>query len=173
MNNGSGWVLENIESLRADISKYKPFSGGSYIELDDKIKNKKCCINPKNDDQECFKWAILAGKYHKEIKSNPERINNLRLFENKINWSMLKYPVNNDMINNFEKANDIPINIYELDINNDDVKIIYNHKIISNNKIINLLLIENDNNSHYVYIKSLGALIRNGTHTLLPCDKCL
>lgn len=175
MNNGSGWVIENIEFLRVDFSKYKPFSGGSYIELDERIKNKKCCINPKNEDEQCFKWCVIVGKYLDEIKHHPERVNNLKKYEDKIDWSMLEYPVNNDMISEFEKANDIPINIYELNDNKEDIdiKIIYNHKIISNNKIINLLLIENEEKSHYVYIKSLSGLIRSGTHTLIPCDKCL
>ena len=43
--------------------------GGSYIELPDYIKNKKACVNIKNTDEKCFKWAILASKHYHEFKS--------------------------------------------------------------------------------------------------------
>ena len=65
--------------LRADISKFESFNGASYIPLPDIIKNKKCCINPKNlNDNKCFLYSFIIGKHHNEIKNHPEEIYNLR-----------------------------------------------------------------------------------------------
>ena len=32
-NKGSGWVVENIGDLYLDVANYKPFKGGTFIEL--------------------------------------------------------------------------------------------------------------------------------------------
>ena len=31
-------------------------------------------INPKDSDEDCFKWAITTTLHHKEIEHHPERI---------------------------------------------------------------------------------------------------
>ena len=33
-----------------------------------------------NDDEECFKWSVIAALKWTDIKSNPERVSNLRKF---------------------------------------------------------------------------------------------
>ena len=43
-------TIDNILSLTANISKYVPFFGATYIPLPEKIKYKKSIINPKNKD---------------------------------------------------------------------------------------------------------------------------
>ena len=58
-----------IEKLSIKTAKSKALIGGSYIELPDYIKNKKACVNIKNNDEKCFKWAILASKHYHEFKS--------------------------------------------------------------------------------------------------------
>ena len=41
INNGSGWVIELIESQYINISTYRPLSGSSYIDLTVELKNSK------------------------------------------------------------------------------------------------------------------------------------
>ena len=38
------------------------------------LANKKAIINPRKEDQECFKWAVIAASRWEEIGNNPERI---------------------------------------------------------------------------------------------------
>jgi hypothetical protein len=52
-NNGSGWDIDQINFIEIKTTKYKPFKGGSYIESPEWIRNKKCCINVKNEDNQC------------------------------------------------------------------------------------------------------------------------
>jgi hypothetical protein len=57
---GSGYTIEFIDGLLLGIYKYIPMTTSSYIELPAYIDRKRATINPQSDDQQCFKWAILA-----------------------------------------------------------------------------------------------------------------
>ena len=58
INEGSGWIVELIESQYINISTYRPLSGSSYIKLPVELKSpKKGLINIKNNDQKCFLWC--------------------------------------------------------------------------------------------------------------------
>ena len=48
INNGSGWIIELIESQYINISTYRPLSGGSYMTLSVELKSpRKGLINCK------------------------------------------------------------------------------------------------------------------------------
>ena len=54
--------------------------GSSYLLLPDWTDKKKAMINPQNDDEECFKWAVIAALEWTDIKFHPEHVSNLRNF---------------------------------------------------------------------------------------------
>ena len=58
---GSGWTLQANQSLILEMTDYRPIGGSSFIELPKNIYDTKSIVNVKNDDQECFKWAVLAA----------------------------------------------------------------------------------------------------------------
>ena len=37
-------------------------------------------INPRNDDEECFKWSVIAADRSMDIGSHPERVSNPKEF---------------------------------------------------------------------------------------------
>ncbi|XP_017494371.1 PREDICTED: uncharacterized protein LOC108382510, partial [Rhagoletis zephyria] len=90
---GSGWTFLSTKFLTISINEYKPLTGSSYIELPKWIQSKKAVINVKNDDQECFKWAILS-------------------FENKLNFRGISFPTSINQISKYEEQNDLVINVY-------------------------------------------------------------
>ena len=60
INNGSGWIIESIESQYINISTYRPLVGSPYIDLPIELKHsKKGLINIKNNDQKCFYGVML------------------------------------------------------------------------------------------------------------------
>ena len=59
--NDSDYLFHGIVSLVVDIHEVELIRGGSYIKLPEWIENKHAVLNPKNDDDECFKWAVIAG----------------------------------------------------------------------------------------------------------------
>ena len=73
INNGSGWIIELIESQYINISTYRPLSGSSYIDLPVELKNlRKGLINIKNKDKKCFLWCHV--RYINPSKEHSERI---------------------------------------------------------------------------------------------------
>ena len=60
VSEGSGWVIDRIESHYLNITLYKPLRGSSYIKLPAKLGNsRKGLINIKNEDNECFRWCHI------------------------------------------------------------------------------------------------------------------
>ena len=61
-----------MESLDRHTVKYTPLGGSSYIPLPGFLAAKKTIINLKNEDDECFKWAITRAL--NPVEKNSERI---------------------------------------------------------------------------------------------------
>ena len=73
INNGSGWIIESIESQYINISIYRPLAGNSYIDLSIELNYpKKGLINIENNDQKCFLWCHVRNI--NPSKEHPGRI---------------------------------------------------------------------------------------------------
>ena len=73
INEGSGWIVESIESQYINISTYQQLSGSSYMKLPVELRNQtKGLINIKNKDQKCFLWCHV--RHINSPKEHPERI---------------------------------------------------------------------------------------------------
>ena len=60
VSEGSGWVIDRIDSHYINVTTYTPLHGSSYIELPTELRNpKKGLINIKNKDDECFRWCNI------------------------------------------------------------------------------------------------------------------
>ena len=60
VSEGSGWVIDQIDSHYINVTLYKPLNGSSSIELPTELRNpKKGLINIKNKDAECFRWCHI------------------------------------------------------------------------------------------------------------------
>ena len=88
----SNFVFESVDLLYYNLHKISLNKGRLYIDSPDWIKNKKATINPKNKDNECFKYAIIASLNHEKIKNNPERISNLKSFIDHYKWKNTEFP---------------------------------------------------------------------------------
>ena len=72
INEGSGWIIEFIESQYINISTYRPLSGSSYIDLPVELSPRKGLINIKNKDKKCFLWCHV--RHINPPNEHPERI---------------------------------------------------------------------------------------------------
>ena len=68
----SNWGFHSVLSLDIHTVKYEPLGGSSYILLPAFLAAKKAIINLKNEDDECFKWAIIRAL--NPVENHPERI---------------------------------------------------------------------------------------------------
>lgn len=159
----SGWSLVKIHYFFVETFSIKPVRGSSYIPTPEKFKNPKCgLINIQNDDVECFKWCM---KYHQTKKSKrDDRISALKKVNDKFIYNNMNFPAGWDDIKKFEENNNISVFVYT--ITSDDKIIreyIGNPDFISNDSV-NLLRVESEEKSHYVYIKHLPRLLNLNAH---------
>ena len=155
---GSGWSFVKVENLVLHTSIWNPVNAGSYIDLPPFLKNKYAIINMKNEDNKCFKWCVLRALYPKN--KNAERIDkDLKNKENTLNMKGIRYPVNFRDVDRFESQNP-EISITILGYNKDErVYPLKISKYTGAKHDIVLLLIKNEENSHYCLVKNLSALI--------------
>ena len=165
----SGWVWKKNIKININIFKYQPIKGSSYIELPAFIHYKKACVNIKNQDQKCFLWSVIRNTLDAS-PGNPNRRTKEDLEEAKKYDSWTKYPMEINDIPKFEKEFNKSINVYtyETKFSNKthtkkvDIFPIYTTKNFFENydNMINLLLINDGKNTHYVLIKHITRLLR-------------
>ena len=93
INQGSGWIIEEIHNQYLNISSYSPLIGNTYIELPNELKHsKKGLINIQNDDNKCFLWCHV--KHLNLIDKNPQRITKReKEFVNNLNYKDIDVPI--------------------------------------------------------------------------------
>ena len=158
----SKFAFDEVLHIDVDFHQLNLTRGLSYLPLPDCLACKKAIINPKNADQECFKWAVIAASRWEGIGNNPERISKLKRFKADFDWSGVGFPVSFRDIKGFESRNQISINILAIE----DRQIYICRKGGNYEHSINLMLIMENNRKHYVAIKSLSKLLskQNSKH---------
>ena len=89
---GSEFVYDSVDALYYNLNKVSLSRGGPYIDSPKRIKNKKATINPKNNDDKCFQYALTVALNYERIKDNPERISKIKPFIDKYNWKEIDFP---------------------------------------------------------------------------------
>ena len=172
-----------IQYLEMLVTKVKHFGGSSYIDLPSEIKNKKACVNVQNNNQECFKFSILAALHYDEIQKDHFRHSKYIKWLNDLNFDGIDFPVDLKDIDKFENQNPYRINV--LGYENKEIYPLRISNKLSDEITINLLLINDKNeeikneklsealrslrakpgqsqdkiNNHYVWIKDLSKLL--------------
>ena len=169
----STFIFNEVIHMDVDFHRLNLTSRSSYLPLPDWLARKKAIINPHNEDQECFKWAVIAAMRWEEIDSHPEQINKLKSFEADFDWTGVGFPVSFRDIKGFKLRNQISVNILAVE----DRQIYICRKGGDYEHIVNLMLITKNNRKHYVAIKSLSRLLtsKNTKHKEKQyfCMNCL
>ena len=66
-------------------------------------RNKKPTINPKNNDDKCFQYALTVALNYQSIKKDPQRITKIKSFIDQYNWEEISFPSHKKDSNEFEK----------------------------------------------------------------------
>ena len=96
---------DQIMHLHINLHRLALTQDTSYIKLPEWIAKKKAVINPKNNDEKCFKWAVIAALHHEDIKHHPERTSLLQHYEGQYNWNELEFSLAIQRISKFERNN--------------------------------------------------------------------
>ena len=105
----SRFVFDEFLYLDVNFHQLNLTRGSSYLPLPDWLVRKKAIVNPHNDDEECFKWSVIAAE--NAGMKDPQRVSNLRKFMDNYDWSGLEFPVSIKDIGKFETRNNISVNV--------------------------------------------------------------
>ena len=175
VSEGSGWVIDRIDSHYIDNTTYKPLHGSSYIELPMELRNpKKGLINIKNKGDECFRWCHI--RYLNPQTEHPERIKKGdKKMINELNYNGIDFPLSQKHYKKVEKQNSIRINVFGYE-NGQPFPIHISKETFEDQ--MNLLLITKDEKKHYVLIKDFNAFMYNQSkhkerkHFCMYCLQC-
>ena len=74
---GSEFIRDSVDLLYYHLQKIGLKRNRSYIDSTEWLKNKKATINPKNNDDNCFQYALNVSLNCQNIKKKPSKnINN-------------------------------------------------------------------------------------------------
>ena len=173
ISEGSGWTIQLIENHYINIVNYNPLKGSSYIKLPQELRNStKGLINMKNKDNECFRWCHI--RHLNPQDKDPQRIKKTdKQYIEKLDYSSIEFPVTVKQINKIEKQNNICINLFGYEEKQKFPIYISKEKYQDH---MELLLIIEGKNKHYVLIKDFNKFMFNQTkheHRKYFCMYCL
>ena len=173
INEGSGWIVELIESQYINVSTYRPLSGSSYVKLPAELRSsKKGLINIKNDNQKYFLWCHV--RHINPVKVYPQRITPKdKNRANDLDYVRVEFAVREKDFRKIEKKNNICINVF-----------CYENKLVfpiyvSDQKFQNsadLLLVTDGDISYYVYFNDFNRFMFHKTKNKSKkyfCQSCL
>ena len=128
----------------------------------------------KNEDNECFRWCHIRHLNPQNIR--PERINKIdKEYANKLDYTDITFPVSIKQYNKIERQNSININVFGYEDRQPYPIYISKEK---NEDHMNLLLVTENKNRHFVLIKNFNKFMFNQTkhkgrkHFCMHCLQC-
>ena len=109
---GSGWIIDNIESFYINIANYEPLSGITYIPMSKELNNSmKGLINIKNKDLKCFMWCHI--RLVNPTDSHPERINQQdKKIASTLDYSGIDFPMKTHDYELIENRFNLNVNVF-------------------------------------------------------------
>ena len=109
---GSDFEFDGVNFLYYDFNKISLNRGGSYIDSPKWLKDKKSTINPKNNDDKCFRYAVTLALNLDKIKKDPQRISKIKPFIYQYNWKDIDFPSTSKDWRKFDLNNKIALTFY-------------------------------------------------------------
>ena len=163
---GSDFEFDGVNFLYYDFNKISLNRGGSYIDSPKWLKDKKSTINPKNNDNKCFQYAVTLALNLDRIKTDPQRISKIKPFIDQYNWKDIEFPSTSKDWRKFELNSKVALNILYIPHNTKKIQLVYKskHNLTCDKQVI-LLMITNGEKWHYLTVKNLPGLLRGITST--------
>ena len=158
---GSEFEFDGINFFYYNFNKASIYRGGSYIDSPKWLKDKKSTINPKNNDDKCFQYAVTLALNLENINKHPQRISKIKPFIDQYNWKDIDFPPTNKDWRKLELNNDIALNILLIPHNTKKIQLAYRSKnILTYDKQVILLMITGGEKWHYLVVKNLSGLLK-------------
>ena len=127
---GSEFILDSVDLLYHNLKELSlNRKGSSYIDSPKWLKNKKATINPKNNDNNCFQYALTVALNYQNIEKEPQRISKIKPFINQYNWIEADFPSEQKYWKKFELNNkSVALNILFVPYNTEKIRLAYKSK---------------------------------------------
>ena len=172
----SNIFLYNVTDESAKSYIKSPFSSQSILNI-------------QNDDNYCFLYSILAYFYYETEKTHRYRSSIYKKYidfknqtaklpkEKTLNFKDIKFPFKYEDVPKFEKLNQfLSVNVFGIkEFTEDEIEPITKMSKEEKEHNIDLLLLTNETNSHYILITKLANLLKNKKHKnhRFVCRNCL
>ena len=154
----SNWAVEKFVSLFANTHAVKPARGSSCIPTPTRNAAPTCgLINIRNEDHACVRYCMV---YDQSIQGEKtQRITALQKVEDNYDYTGIAYPTTFDDITTFEDNNKLTISVYGIE--NESTISMRSMGNIEHcrNGMVNLLLVEDGEQAHFIYIQELEHLL--------------
>ena len=171
---GSESEFDGINFFYYSFNKTSIYSGSTYIDSPKCLKDKKSTINPKNNDDKCFQYAVTLALNLDNINKHPQRISKIKPFIDQYNWKDIDFPLTNKDWRKLELNNNIALNILYIPHNTEKIQLAYRSKNnLTYNKQVILLMITDGENWHYLVLKTLSGLLKGITSTHMKDFYCV
>ena len=159
---GSGWMLDEILLIRLKIYRIRPLQGGSRVEtkmLPREVLNKKACLNIEDAGNRCFLYACIAQMH--PVKHNAQRRSHYDPYIGELNTSGLTFPVKLKQMHLFEHNNpSVSVNVLGWEAHNHKGYVVplyrtRNRGVKDTKRKITLLLYK----EHFFLIRHLSSLM--------------
>ena len=152
---GSEFEFDGINLFYYNFNKMSIYRGGTYIDSLKWLKNKKSTINPKNNDNKCFQYAVTLELNLDNINKHPQRISKIKPFIDQYNWKDIVFPATSRDWRKVELNNDIALNILYIPHNTKKIQLAYRSKNnLTCDKQVILLMITDGEKWHYLTVKN-------------------
>ena len=75
------FTIDQIMHLHIKFQESELVQSSFYIEVAEWIAKKKEVISPNNNNEQCFKWAVIAALHHEDLKHYLKKISLLQYYE--------------------------------------------------------------------------------------------
>ena len=125
---GSDFEFDGVNFLYYDFNKISLNRGGSYIDSPKWLKDKKSTINPRNNDDKCFQYAVTLALNLDKTNKHPQRISKIKPFIDQYNWKDIDFPSTSKDWKKFELNNEMALNILYVPHNTRKIQVAYKSK---------------------------------------------
>ena len=151
---GSDFECDGVNFLYYDFNEISLNRGGSYIDSPKWLKDKKSTINPKNNDQKCFQYAVTLALNLDNINKHPQRLSKIKPFKDQYNWKDIDFPSASKDWRKLELNNEIALNILYVPHNTRKIQVAYKSKQnLTCDKQVILLIITDGEKWNYLTVK--------------------
>ena len=152
---GLEFEFDGIIFFYYSFNKTSIYRGGTYIDSPKWLKDKKSTINPTNNDDKCFQYAVTIALNLDNINKHPQGISKIKPFIDQYNWKDIDFPPTNKDWKKLELNNYIALNILYISHNNKKIQLAYRSKNnVTCDKQVILLMITDGEKWHYLVVKN-------------------